>query len=348
MRSLPETARRSLALIRSVAASRRRPPSPFKLTWILGETCSLRCRTCHLWHAPHPGPTPHQVGQVVQANPGLTWVNLSGGDFVERSDAAELVSTVVDGLPDLTLLDFPTAGQDPDALMAALEPALASAVPWIFVTVSLDGPDDVHDELRGQSGAAARARACLRQLESVRRRGFRVVAGMTLSRHNVHPNGLPEHVLPLAVPARNLHLNLAHHSGHYYRNEEDVAPPVTETLALLEAHKRRRGPAFGPLALVESLYWRRARDYLIKGDPGGACGALLASVYLASDLTVYPCSIHDRPLGKLADHDWSLARACGSSLGRAARAEAEARSCPGCWTPCEAFPTLLAGLGRPL
>lgn len=347
MPSTVESLRRHLALARAVLRARRRRFDPFKLTWILGEECSLRCRTCHLWHKPHAGPSLADVQAVVAANPQLTWVNLSGGDFVERADAPQLVEAVVSGFPDLALLDFPTAGQDPDAVLAALGPALESDVPRLFVTVSLDGPDALHDSLRGRPGAAARARATWNRLRRVRRPGLRVVVGTTLSRHNLPAGARADDVLP-DVPARDLHLNLAHHSGHYYRNASDVAPDPARALVLIDELQRRRGPRLDPLSLVEARYWHFARRFLLRGDPGGACGALVASVYLGADLTVYPCSIHDRPLGRLPDLGWQLRRLGERSATHAARLEAETHRCPGCWSPCEAFPTLLVGLGSPL
>lgn len=350
MPSRREAARRYLALARAVARARRGPWDPFKLTWILTEACSLRCATCHLWIGePAAGPTPEEVAAVVAANPHLTWVNLSGGDFVERPDAPRLMASIVEGLPDLALLDFPTAGQDPAATLATLEPALASDVPRIYVTVSLDGPDAVHDRVRGQPGAAARARETLARLSALDRPGLTVVAGQTLSSRNLpaEPPADPAALLPPGVDLADLHLNLAHHSDHYYRNTDAVAPPVDTALALVD-HVLARRRLRSPLDLVERRYWSLARRFLTEGDVGGRCAALRGSVYLAADMRVYPCSIFDRPLGDLRDVDWSLRRLAELAEGPGALAEVEARACPGCWSPCEAFPTLLVGLGRPL
>ena len=112
MPSALESARRYLALARAVVRARGRAFDPFKLTWILTERCSLRCGTCHLWATqPADGPSLDDVRRVVDANRHLTWINLSGGDFVERDDAPELVRAIVEGCPDLALLDFPTAGR---------------------------------------------------------------------------------------------------------------------------------------------------------------------------------------------------------------------------------------------
>lgn len=343
-----ESLRRHLALLRSVQRARSQAGRPFKLTWILGESCSLTCRTCDLWRRPAPGPTLTQVRAVIAANPGFTWVNLSGGDFVERGDAPALVEAVANGFPDLALLDFPTAGQEPEAVLDALQPALASAVPRIFVSVSLDGPDAVHDAIRGRRGAATRARETLRRLRSIRRRGLRVVVGTTLSRHNAGPAGSVETALPPHIPARDLHVNLAHHSPHYYRNGSDLAPDPDLALAVLDDLTRRGGLRLDPLGLIQARYRSLLRRYLRSGDVGGACGALVASVFLAADLTVYPCSIFSRSLGKLGEGTDSLAEILTRAEARRARALAVERACPGCWSPCEAFPTLLVGLGRPL
>jgi hypothetical protein len=346
--SLLESARRYAALAAAVLRARRGPFDPFKLTWILTERCSLTCATCRLWAgAPHAGPSLDEIDAVLAANRHLTWLNLSGGDLVERPDAPAILERCA-RLPDLALLDFPTAGQDTRATLAALEPALESAVPRLLVTVSLDGPDEVHDRVRGRRGAAARARATLRALQRLRRPGLSVYAGQTLSRANLPPDAVqdPRRWLPEGVAPRDVHLNLAHHSTHYYRNAAQVAPPAEAALAVVAEVARARRASLSPVDLVERRYWRRAERFLREGDAGLRCGALRASIFLAADLTVYPCSIFDRPLGRLADIGYALRRVPELPGAHAALGEVQAGACPRCWSPCEAFPTLLLHLGR--
>jgi MoaA/NifB/PqqE/SkfB family radical SAM enzyme len=342
-----ESSRRFLALARAVWRSRSEAFDPFKLTWILTEQCSLRCRSCHLWVKPDLGPSLDVIRRVLRANRHLTWLNLSGGDLVEREDAPPILEAAARECPDLALLDFPTAGQDRRRTLAALEPALDSDIPRIYVTVSIDGPDEVHDRVRGLRGAAARARETYRALRAIRRPGFRVVAGMTLSRHNLpaEPPGRLDELLPRDIPIDDLHLNLAHQSDHYYRNTADVTPPTATALALIDELDRRRSRRFSPLSLMERRYWRSARRYLVDGRLDRDCGALRASVYVAADLTVQPCTIFDHPLGNLADIGYALRRLPELPAATQALGLVDARACPGCWSPCEAFPSLLAGLG---
>lgn len=349
MPSRLEAARRYAALAAAVWRARRAAFDPFKLTWILTERCSLTCGTCRLWSGtPHGGPSLAEVDRVLDRNRHLTWVNPSGGDLVERPDAPAIVERLVTRLPDLALLDFPTAGQDERATLAAVQPALDSDVPRVLVTVSLDGPDAAHDRVRGRRGAAARARATLRALQRVRRRGFSAYAGQTLSRLNLpaRPDGVPGRWLPEGVAPRDVHLNLAHRSTHYYRNADGLQPPAESALELVRAVAAARGPSLSPVDAIERRYWRLAERFLREGDAGQECGALRASVFLAADLTVYPCSIFDRPLGRLPDAGWSLRGIADLPEARAALGQVEARACPRCWSPCEAFPSLLLRLGR--
>lgn len=346
-----EGLRRHLALGRGVLRARGRRIDPFKLTWILTERCSQRCRSCQLWAAePEQGPSHETVREVLTANPQLTWLNLSGGDMVERPDAPALVASVAELLPDLCILDFPTAGQDTEATLAALQPALDSAIPHVVVSVSLDGPDAIHDRLRGSAGSASRARATYAALKRVRRPGFRVVVGTTLSAHNLSDAALqaPLAVLPPGIPLRDLHLNLAHHSAHAYANRQSVVPPGRAALAVVDALAAARPRSLHPLEFLERRYWHYARPFLLAGRLPPHCGALRASVFLAADLRVYPCSIWERPLGPLAELGYELRRLSEWDAATTARRDAGSHACPGCWSPCEAVPSLVAGFGRPM
>ncbi len=350
MPSRAERWRRYAALGAAILRARRGPYDPFKLTWILTEHCSLRCGPCQLWaRDPQAGPDLATVRAVLDANPQLTWLNLSGGDLVERHDAPAILDEVARRLPDLALLDFPTAGQDERGALAALAPLLDSDIPRIYVSVSLDGPDEVHDRVRGRRGAARRARATLARLSAIRRPGLSVVAGLTLSSANTDAatRHAPARLVPQGVRAGDLHLNIAHDSTHYYRNARPAAPDRDGALAVLRHVTRARGLRLDALGLVERRYAALARRYLRDGDAGQACGALRASVFLGADLRVYPCTLHDRPLGRLSEIGYALRRIPEWPLAARVLREVETRACPRCWSPCEAFPTLLLNLGRP-
>lgn len=318
------------------------PGRPQKITAIVTERCHLRCQFCRLWEAPVAGAASDEWRAFFAANPFLRWVNLSGGElFAKESGAAlrTLLDGIVAALPHLELLDFPTAGQRPDEVLAAVDTLLATRLPQLAVSVSLDGGPALHDELRGVAGSFDRAFDCFARLRQRRSSRCLVVAGCTLTeRAQAQAESLAAE-LARRLPdfdRRELHFNLAHHSSHYYRNAAFDQLPGAEALAVLARWPK---PA-GPLGFLERHYARLAPRALREGHPPLGCEALRRTVFVGPDLDVHPCTIWDQPLGNLRQFDLSLERLLTAPPARAARATVERRACPGCFSPCEALPVL--------
>jgi MoaA/NifB/PqqE/SkfB family radical SAM enzyme len=319
--------------------------APFKLTFVVTDECSCRCAVCHLWKSPRPGPRLDEIELLFRANPYLAWINLSGGEVVEREDFAGIVSAAVRHTR-VAALDFPTAGQHPERVERGVLAALATGIPRLFVTVSLDGPERIHDALRGTPGAFRQALETLSRLRRIAARDPRLAVhpGLTFSsRNDADPRGLVDELLAAApaIARSDLHFNLAHHAPHYYRNREGDVPDARRIREFLAAERRQR-PARTPFSRLEAAYWRLAEDYLAGSGTPLPCTALAASVYLDPELVVYPCATWDRPLGDLREHGYSLVRALASEAASATRKRAAALDCPNCWTPCEAYPTMLS------
>jgi radical SAM protein with 4Fe4S-binding SPASM domain len=77
------------------------------------------------------------------------------------------------------------------------------------------------------------------------------------------------------------------------------------------------------------------------------CHALRASCFIDSWGNVFPCTIYDRKLGSLREVDYDLARIWQSEEARALQKEIWEYKCPQCWTPCEAYQSILGNVLRP-
>ena len=336
MKPLPSDLSLAAALLRAP-----RPGRPLKVTAVLTERCHLRCDFCRLWESPRAGVPTCEWLAFFRANRFLRWVNLTGGELFAKERLDELLDGIVAALPRLALLDFPTAGQTPDAVEASVRRLLATKLPRLVVSVSLDGGPALHDELRGVAGAFERAFETFSRLRPLRSSRFTLVAGCTLTDRAAEQERSLSAELARRLDdfsPRELHFNLAHQSTHYYRNPGFTGRPGAAALAVLQAAAR---PA-GALGWIESHYARLAPRALAEGFPPVGCDALVRTVFVAPDLTVYPCTIWERPLGNLADFDLSLERLLIRAEVLQARREIVARRCPGCFSPCEAVPAMLA------
>ena len=314
---------------------------PFKITAVLTERCHLRCEFCNLWKEPDDGARTDEWIEFFRRNRGFRWIDLTGGEIFARPKLDRILESLLDFQPRLALLAFPTAGQIPAKIEGTVQKLIASRLSRLGVTVSIDGGPALHDRIRGVEGAFERAIDTYSRLRVLRSKRFSVQVGCTLTEE------APEQYESLRdalkqrfadFDDRELHFNLAHTSGHYYHNEDYDSLPGDPALDIVETTKRRQGLS----AWIEWIYGSLARRGLAENFPPMGCEAIRKTLFIRPDLSVYPCSIWDRSLGNLRDHDLDLSQLLRTAAVAEAREVVDARACPGCFTPCEAVPAILS------
>jgi len=320
---------------------------PYKLTLILNGNCPTRCTFCSIWKTPSPDEMrSDEWDRVFAGAPNTVWANLSGGEIFMRNDLDDIVRALVRRMPNLYVVDFPTTGWYPERVLTACEHLVKGGVRRVLVTVSLDGPPEMHDKLRGREGAHAQAMAAMRRIRQARLPRVKAFFGMTLLPENYTTIEATKAAARDAIPDLSdddFHFNIGMESGHYYRNEGSGTRPPLAALDSLEPHLRR---GIDPISLLEKEYQKRVREFLETGKSPVPCAALRASVFIDAQGVVYPCSIYSRPLGSLREHDYRLSEILEAAEARAAREAVVAEACPGCWTPCEAYQSLFAQFTR--
>ncbi len=216
----------------------------------------------------------------------------------------------------------------------------------MVVSVSLDGPRETHDRLRGDPGAFDAAVETFRRLREL---GVETYFGMTLSDYTVTLVEETRQALADAFPGfqwTDLHVNLLQLSPHYFQNPMLGRKLGREAAAVAVAELvRRRGLPRHPTHLLEWLYQRNVAAHVRTGRSPVPCASASVNAFIDPEGLVYPCHIWDRPLARLPEHDLDLRAVWRLPVVAEVRREIAAERCPGCWTPCEAYPTVLAHLG---
>ncbi len=341
--SAPRTLSRSLGLATQILGTRIHADRPFKVTWMLTDRCDCRCEACFIWAQPKSAESDaERIASVLRTVPSLRWVNLTGGEPFLRDDIPEIAAAVHAALPKLAVLDFPTTGQRTDAILAGCREIATLGIPRVFVSISIEGPSELHDTLRGRPGAfenAMRTYAGLRAMP-----GIRPYLGMTLSSRNAHAVGetlAAVRARGLAVGYRDLHLNVYTESGHYYANVGG-APQAPEGLeeTLRQALRAREG-SWDPADVIESVYLRQLPVHLRTGRSPVPCKSLRAGFFVNVQGDLFPCTVWDRRLGNV--FETPLPTLLASHAADEARRIIAKDACPGCWSPCEAHPSIVAG-----
>ena len=231
----------------------RRPASPTRVVFDVTRRCNLRCGMCQTWK--HDGAdelSVPEIADILRQLPRLCWLDLTGGEPMLRKDAAELFAAVAENTPRLVVLHFPTNGSFTRRTVEICTDFVARRPEVeLIVTVSIDGPPAVHDRIRGQTGAFARAIetfAALRALDRVA-----VFVGTTLT-----PDSEP-HLDALAAElhsrfpdfdAREWHWNRLQVSEHFFANGR-LADVAASRRSSIDEHVRRRGLPRGFVDLME-------------------------------------------------------------------------------------------------
>jgi MoaA/NifB/PqqE/SkfB family radical SAM enzyme len=268
-----------------------------------------------------------------------------------RRDLDELVAAIQKYNRSLYLLNFPTTGWFGDKTLALVDRTLARGVGRLMVTISLDGPKALHEEMRGLAGSFDKAIETFKRLRGVRRSNFQTVIGMTLMAKNAGAVDATLAAIREAIPdfrRSELHLNVGHESGHYFDN---VGMPSetshhAEILRAVEDHRKKNGSSLHPVKFLEDRYQALIGSYYETGKSPLPCTALSSSCFVDAYWNLYPCSIWSEKVGNLRDNGFDLRALWDSQRRRDLRQNVVEENCAQCWTPCEAYPTILGNLAR--
>jgi len=336
-----------LGFARTIASANLRSPAlPYKVTFAATYRCNFRCQMCNIWQKRSVDEmTPDEVRQFFTRWPQFRWVHLTGGELFVRRDIEDVVAAIQESCGSLFLLNFPTTGWFGDRTVALVERALARRPGRLMVTVSVDGPKTLHEQLRGLPGSWDRAIDTFRRLRCLHRSNFQAVIGMTLVAQNVGAVDDTIDAIRAEVPdftRADLHLNVAHESAHYFDNAGSVDAGDRGALArAVESHRRLNAPARHPVSFLEDRYQALVPVYLETGRSPMPCAALSSSCFVDPHWNLYACSIWGEQVGNLRDAHFDLEALWRSERRKALRAQVEDEQCAQCWTPCEAYPTIL-------
>ena len=334
-----------------LGANLRSPALPYKVTFVATYHCNFRCEMCNIWQKKSVNEmTPDEVGLFFERYSQFRWVHLTGGELFMRRDLDDLVAAIQKSCRSLFLLNFPTTGWFGDKTVSLVERTLARGVGRLMVTISLDGPKALHEEMRGLPGSWDKAIETFKRLRGIKRPNFQSVIGMTLMAKNANRVEETLAAIRQAVPdfrRSELHLNVGHESGHYFDN---LGYPVenhhADILRAIEDHRKKNGAVLHPVKFLEDRYQALVSKYYETGKSPLPCTALSSSCFIDAYWNMFACSIWDGKVGNLRENGFNLQELWDGERRKALRQDVVEERCSHCWTPCEAYPTILGNLVR--
>jgi MoaA/NifB/PqqE/SkfB family radical SAM enzyme len=319
---------------------------PYKMTFALTYNCNLKCKICKIWYKQSKdGLAIDEIEKIFNKLVNLNWLDLTGGEVTLKKDLIDIIRVIINNSGRLAIFHISSNGQLPEKIFeAAKEVILRGVIP--VVNISIDGPKIKNDELRGSQGAYLKSLESFKLLKSLKK-GYYYLS-CTISDFNAHY--IPELIKTLAKEIDNfslsdLHFNIFHSSSHYYDNQE-VYGLTRLKFDDIKLYLSLAKEGSFVKRLLEDKYIKGLNRYLNFGKQPVKCQALITSCFVNPYGDVYPCGIYDRPIGNLKDSDYSLNKLWNAPDAIETREAIESQSCPGCWSPCEAYQSILGSFLR--
>jgi Fe-coproporphyrin III synthase len=286
--------------------------------------CNARCRMCNTWAHPTK-PSEEFAPELLEKLPaGMGRVNITGGEPLIRRDLPKIVDVLT---PKAERLEISTNGWFVDRLEA-----IGRDHPELTIRISIEGPRETNDAIRGLPNGFDRAMESFRRLRSagVRDLGF----GVVMQDDNAH---VLVDLYRLVSDLRAEFAQAVPHNSYYFHTCENQIREVAKLEGAIrdlmtEFLKSRRPKEWFRAYLNKGL-----ADYVAGRGRTLACTAGEDIFFLDPHGEVYPCNGRALSMGNL--HESSFDEIWHGE--RAAQVRLVVAACDaGCWMTGTAVPAI--------
>ncbi len=323
--------------------------SPYKINFAITSSCNSRCKHCNVWkkQTREKELSFIEIDELFKKLPStIQWLSISGGEPFMRSDLDKIIISAEKNIKSLKLISIITNGLDKEKILSVLKNIKKVKID-VFMMFSLDGPEKVHDKIRGINGAFKKtwSNYILSKKILKKNKNFNVGLETTISDLNIL--SVKSFITRLSKNGHKLTLTIAHNAS-LYKNENDnilLDDNAAHFLPSIISEKVKHINLLKPNEIIEYFYLEKTPSYLKnRQNMVLPCVALKVSLAINPYGDVIPCFMWDEPLGNLRDFDYNLSEVWNNNKRRDARKIIVNENCPNCWTPCEAYQTLIARL----
>lgn len=186
----------------------RQDKVPRTVIFFITSRCNLRCGHCFFWKELNAGAAELNIDEIDKISQTLTKpvsLSLTGGEPFIRKDIPDICE-VFEKNCGIGALGIATNGTFTEKIMNDVHCLLKSKrYPDLSVQVSLDGPEAIHDDIRGVSGSFFKAMMTLKELMVLKESypALSVHAAVAVQKRNLQV--LPElinYLSPFNIPLR--------------------------------------------------------------------------------------------------------------------------------------------------
>lgn len=330
---------------------------PYKLNFVITNKCNSKCLHCNIWRVYKNDSSRFndelKIDEIEKIFKNLSknifWLAITGGEPFLRDDLIEIIKLAKKNIKSLKILSIPSNGLLTNKIIDTVNNLKKIKGVIFFLTFSIDGPEEIHDKLRGIKGAYKKTMNTYNLLKQIvpSSRNLNILLEVTVSKYNFDYlyNFFYEQI---KNGYKKKFIITLYHNAYLYKNEnvkdnylEIDYKKFKKVLELINKNLSY----FSPTQFIQKKYLSNIMNYL--KNPNNQvlpCVALKDSFAIGPCGEVLPCLMWGKILGNIRDCDYNIKKIWNSNSFSNVRNEIRNGRCPNCWTPCEAYQTLISNL----
>ena len=337
-------------LLKIISSNFWRLTAPHEISYILTYRCNLSCKMCDIWNKKVGQElTVEEIERFLKISNKFSWVGITGGEPFLREDISEVVRIILDNCKELVAIHFATNGTMTEKIIEVVKKALEHQKRKInlLFTLSIDGPEYLHDRIRGRDGVWNK---CIETFEKLKEIKFvRPRIGITLSQDNLDKFKETFVSLKKISPLLrfdDITVNIFHRSSFYYNNISMPELISSEVIEAIDTILNMDKDTFTINNFLRRKYLKLYKRYLENQRCPLKCQALSATCVLDPQGDIYPCGIYGIKIANIKEYNYNLKKLWYDSRVKEISMQCSKGICPSCWSPCDAYSAIAGSLFR--
>jgi radical SAM protein with 4Fe4S-binding SPASM domain len=295
--------------------------TPQYLILFVSNTCWTHCKHCWVGEAKKNNIGNNRVLSFDELEKlsfsikKVAFLSLTGGEAFKRDDIVEIVK-MFNKNSNVKRFQIPTSGFGTDMIIKKTENILMNSPSIPFrVDVSLDGNEEIHDQIRGVNGAYKNALNTIIELNILCKKYKNLDVGIitTISAYNQNIVDEISEIVRHINPHREWMINLIRgevrdsysknvNLSAYYRAHE-----IIDNWKKSDKDFGHNGHFTAKWLSAKNVVRRNVIGQIVDGkNYSGNCSAGILAGVIYCDGSVYPCELLHKSMGNIREYDYNL------------------------------------------
>ncbi|MFH1641363.1 MAG: radical SAM protein [Nanoarchaeota archaeon] len=290
---------------------------PVQLIHFITSKCNAKCKHCFYWKNLNQNTDLKlkEINKITKTLPDLYFLLISGGEPFLRKDFVDIVTSYYKNT-NLVELTVPTNGLLTHKIINDSKQILENCPGLeLNIVISLDGKEEIHDQIRGVPGCFNKAVKSLFELKELKKKYkcLKVSIVSTLMSVNQKEMSALYKYVKYDLKPDVFSVNLIR-STPKKPNLKNVNLDYFKEILKLEEYELKKGKGFkGKVRnMMHKLRTKIIIDTIEKKKYVIPCYAAKLTGVLSEDGTVYPCEMLGKEIGNIKDFDYDLRKVWGS------------------------------------